>query len=58
MYNLSGILGSINVPFENPEKVLDVDAFSVNCKDMDPKRYQRYTGGETICTIAGVWGEH
>lgn len=37
---------SLHVPTENVEKVLDViDAFSVDCKDMDPQRYQRYTGG-------------
>lgn len=37
---------SLNVPHENVEKVLDVvDAFSVDCKDMDSMRYRKYTGG-------------
>lgn len=38
---------SLNVPSENVKKVLDVvDAFSVDCKDMDPERYNKYTDGD------------
>lgn len=38
---------SLSVPSENVEKVLPfVDAFSVDCKDMDPERYRTYTGGD------------
>ena len=38
---------SLNVPSENVTKVLDVvDAFSVDCKDMDPERYNKYTDGD------------
>lgn len=38
---------SLSVPSENVEKVLPfVDAFSVDCKDMDSERYRTYTGGD------------
>lgn len=38
---------SLNVPTEKLEMVLDVvDAYSVDSKDMDPVRYNRYTGGD------------
>ena len=38
---------SLNVPAEKLEMVLDVvDAYSVDSKDMDPVRYNRYTGGD------------
>ena len=38
---------SLSVPSENVEKVLPfVDAFSVDCKDMEPERYRTYTGGD------------
>ena len=38
---------SLSVPPENVEKVLPfVDAFSVDCKDMDAERYKAYTGGD------------
>lgn len=38
---------SLSIPAENVEKVLPfVDAFSVDCKDMDPERYRKYTGGD------------
>lgn len=38
---------SLHVPAENVRKVLDaVDAFSVDCKDMNPDRYYKYTDGD------------
>lgn len=38
---------SLNVPSENVIKAVDMfDAFSVDCKDMDPDRYNRYTDGD------------
>lgn len=38
---------SLSVPSENVKKVLGlIDVFSVDCKDMDPGRYKKYTGGD------------
>lgn len=38
---------SLNVPSENVKNTMKyIDAFSIDCKDMNPERYKSYTGGD------------
>lgn len=47
---------SLHVPSENVEKVIPfIDAYSVDCKDMDPERYRRYTGGDYRMFEDNLW---